>query len=148
MAKFEFKGINEYDKMLVKLGDQYDPICQSMLSKAVQIAANALRQATSVFAKHIKPKKAKHNQYGWFAQVHFGGQIKNRSNTGSGTNAARAAVIYEYGRTAGTYTDKKGHKRHFPAQPARPFIKRSMAECEQQVVDAMQEVYDEAVKKL
>lgn len=148
VARFEFTGLEEYDKALAKLGDHYGPLCEKMLARAVKIVANAMKKANSVFARHVKPKKAKHNKNGWYAQVQFGGRIKNRSETGSGTSAARAAVIYEYGRRAGTYTDSKGHTRPFEAQSARPWIKSTVAGCEEEVVAAMQEEYDEAVKRL
>lgn len=147
MATFSFEGAEDYDKMLVKMGDYYGPTCERMLNRAVAIMEDALKKANSVFAKYVRGKKAKHNKYGWFAQVHFGGHFKNRGDA-TGTSAARAAVIYEYGRTAGTYIDSYGHKRPYHAQPARPWIRATAKKVEPEIVQAMQEEYDKAVSEL
>ena len=147
MATFEFEGAEDYDKAIVKLGDLYGPTCMRMLNRAVEIMTAALKRANSVFAKYVRGKKAKHNEYGWFAQVHFGGHFINRGDA-TGTSAARAAVIYEYGRAAGSYVDSNGHTRPVHAQPARPWIRAAAKSVEGEVVAAMQEEYDKAVSEL
>lgn len=147
MATFKFEGAEDYDKAIVKLGDLYGPTCERMLNRAVKIMKDALKRANSVFAKYVRGKKAKHNKYGWFAQVHFGGHFINRGDA-TGTSAARAAVIYEYGRAAGSYVDSKGHTRPVHAQPARPWIRATAQSVEGEVVAAMQEEYDKAVAEI
>lgn len=143
MARFHFQGLEDYGKTIAKVGDLYGPMCEAMLNRAVQIVVEKLKSASNVFAKHVKAKKARHNKFGWFAQVHFGGKVHNRSETGSGTSAARAATVYEYGRSETTYyTDKNGVRRSIPPQPARPFIRPTVEAVEGEVIAAMEEEMD------
>ena len=147
--KFKMEGFEEYDKAITRLGQAYGPTCKSMLAAAVKIVSGKLKAANGIFAKHVKGQAAKHSRFGgWYAKVHFGGAKNSRSETRSGSNAGRAALVYEYGRAAGTYKDEDGDTRHYPAQPARPFIRRTIDEAAPEVIEAMQQVYDEEVAKI
>ena len=142
MATFEMQGIEPYIKMLERLGNASDPIIIRTIKAGTTAALSALKSANSTFAKYLKAKAPKKNEYGWFGQVQFKG------NTSSGESAAKAATVNEYGCAAGTYTDKKGHKRPYHAQPARPWIRAAVKGSEAKVTAAMQEEYDKAVSEL
>ncbi|PWM62168.1 MAG: hypothetical protein DBX63_06590 [Clostridia bacterium] len=142
MATFEMQGIEPYIKMLERLGNASDPIIIRTIKAGTKAALSALKSANSTFAKYLKAKAPKKNEYGWFAQVQFKGK------TSSGESAAKAASVYEYGRKGGTYTDRKGHTRPFHAQPARPWIRATAQSVEGEVVAAMQEEYDKAVAEI
>ena len=115
MATFEMQGIEPYIKMLERLGNASDPIIIRTIKAGTKAALSALKSANSTFAKYLKAKAPKKN---------------------------------EYGRAAGTYTDKKGHKRPYHAQPARPWIRAAVKGSEAKVTAAMQEEYDKAVSEL
>lgn len=136
------QGIEPYIKMLERLGNASDPIIIRTIKAGTKAALSALKSANSTFAKYLKAKAPKKNEYGWFAQVQFKGK------TSSGESAAKAASVYEYGRKGGTYTDRKGHTRPFHAQPARPWIRATAQSVEGEVVAAMQEEYDKAVAEI
>ena len=142
MATIKMDGVDAYIEMVSKLGDMYDPIMMRVIKAGTKVALSALKSANSTFAKYLKAKAPKKNEYGWFGQVQFKG------NTSSGESAAKAATVNEYGRAAGTYTDKKGHKRPYHAQPARPWIRAAVKRSESKVTAAMQEEYDKAVSEL
>ena len=142
MATIKMDGVDAYIEMVSKLGDMYDPIMMRVIKAGTKVALSALKSANSTFAKYLKAKAPKKNEYGWFGQVQFKG------NTSSGESAAKAATVNEYGRAAGTYTDKKGHKRPYHAQPARPWIRAAVKGSEAEVTAAMQEEYDKAVSEL
>lgn len=162
--KFKMTGFEEYDDALKRLGAAYDPTCKKMLAAATRIVKEKLMAANSEFAKYVKGKTAKRSNFGgWYAKVGFGGYKNGAQFTSGGTYAARAAVIYEYGRTAGTYRANYTQRRNFfgekfitmkpdvheyPDQPARPFIRRTIDEAAPEVVEAMQQIYEEEVKKI
>lgn len=135
-------GVDAYIEMVSKLGNMYDPIMMRVIKAGRKVILDAMRAANATFANFLKGTTPKKNEYGWFAQVQFKGK------TSSGESAAKAASVYEYGRRAGTYTDKKGHKRPYHAQPARPWIRATIKNAEPKAVQAMQEEYDKAVSEL
>jgi hypothetical protein len=122
LAFMEFKLPQEYEKLMNKLGDLYDDASEEMLSAGAGVVANALRGTK--FGKYVKIKKPKKNQYGWFAQVQFKGRVK------SGTKAAIAATVYEFGRGGRA------------PQPARPQIRTAAKGAEGAAVKAMQDVLE------
>jgi hypothetical protein len=130
MASFRFEVSPEWDKALMKLDTLYDDTCEEMLNTGGSILAEKLKRAGSQFAEYIKLKKAKRNQYGWFAQIQF------RGKTSSGEPAALAASVYEYGRQG------------YHPQQAKPFVRPTAQAAEKEVVDAMQNVLEEALKKI
>ena len=142
MATIKMDGVDAYIEMVSKLGDMYDPIMMRVIKAGQMVVLGAMRAANAMFANFLKGTTPKKNEYGWFAQVQFKGK------TSSGESAAKAASVYEYGRRAGTYTDKKGHKRPYHAQPARPWIRATIKNAEPKAVQAMQEEYDKAVSEL
>jgi hypothetical protein len=128
MATFSWDSGN-YEAMLSRLQGETDNIIKKMLSAGALVVFNALKRASSTFSKYWKIRAPKKNQYGWFAQV----QLKGK--TSSGAPAALAANVYEYGRKD-------------ESQSARPFIRSTVKEIEQGVIDTMQAVYDEEAAKL
>ena len=142
MATIKMDGVDAYIEMVSKLGDMYDPIMMRVIKAGQMVVLGAMRAANATFSNFLRGTTPKKNEYGWFAQVQFKGE------TSSGESAAKAASVYEYGRVAGTYTDKKGHKRPYHAQPARPWIRATIKNAEPKAVQAMQEEYDKAVSEL
>lgn len=127
--KFQFDGIDSYLNRLAALGDNLEATEQKMCDEGAKIVAARLKNANNKFSKYVKLKKAKHNSYGWYAQIQFKG------TTESGASAALAASVYEHGRDS------------YNPQPARPFINKTAAACRDEVMLKMQEIYDEAVKE-
>lgn len=142
MATIKMDGVDAYIEMVSRLGNMYDPIMMRVIKAGRKVILDAMRAANATFANFLKGTSPKKNEYGWFAQVQFKGK------TSSGESAAKAASVYEYGRGAGTYTDKKGNKRPYHAQPARPWIRATAQSVEGEVVAAMQEEYDKAVAEI
>lgn len=142
MATFEMDGVDAYIEMVNKLGSSYDTIVQRVVKKGCAVAAKLIAAANNKFAKYVKQTSPKKNEYGWYAQVKFDGK------TSSGESAAKVASVYEYGRKAGSYTDGKGHRRPYPAQAPRPWIQAAIARATPEVVQTMQEEYDEAVSSI
>jgi HK97 gp10 family phage protein len=130
MAKLEFKMDAGWERAMHKLGTLYDDTAEDMLRAGTAVLAARLKSAGAVFAKYIKIKKPSKNKYGWFAQIYFSGK------TSSGAPAGLAANVYEYGRGGEN------------PQPARPFVRPTIESSEKEVVDAMQTVLEEALKKL
>lgn len=141
MATIDFKGMDEYMQMCARLGDAYPGTAAHMCNAGAKIVREHLAKAVPQFAPYIKPKKAKHNMYGWFAQVIFSGKTKH------GTPANIAATVYEYGRKERTYKNPFGHDQKVPAQEARPFIRATVAACEPAVVERMAEIFDEDLRR-
>ena len=130
MATMKFEGFDEYEQMLAKLGDSMDRVLKEMVSTGLRILYAKIKSANATFAKYVKMKAARKNQYGWFAQVQF------RGKTESGTPAALAVNVYEHGRS-GTN-----------AQPARPWLDAACAAAEPECIAEMQKLYDEEAEKL
>jgi len=158
--KFKMEGFDEYDNKLAQMSTAYEPMCKAMLKVAVKIVKAKLQAANNTFSKYVRGQAAKRSRYGgWYAKVGFGG---TKGWTSGNTYPARAATVYEYGRTGGTYEadyfskyvdDEKAvrfgkHTHSYPDQPARPFIRRTIDEAAPEVVEAMQQVYDEEVAKI
>ena len=127
MADVRFDGLDGYEQMLAKLGDNSDEVFSKMVTAGVKVAFAAIKGRAGQFAKYVHVKGARKNQYGHFAQVQFKGK------TSSGAPAALAVNVYEHGR---------------PGQPARPWLSATCVSTEPNVVVAMQEVYDTEVAKL
>ena len=142
MATIKMDGVDAYIEMVSRLGNMYDPIMMRVIKAGRKVILDAMRAANATFANFLKGTSPKKNEYGWCAQVQFKGK------TSSGESAAKAASVYEYGRGAGTYTDKKGNKRPYHAQPARPWIRATIKNAEPKAVQAMQEEYDKAVAEI
>lgn len=130
MATVKFEGFDAYEQMLGKLGDSTDRVLKEMVSAGLRILYAKIKCANATFAKYVKMKAARKNQYGWFAQVQF------RGKTESGTPAALAANVYEHGRSG----------KH--AQPARPWLNAACAAVEPECVAEMQRIYDEEAGKI
>lgn len=134
MADFKFEISPEWERALQKLDGLYDEVAPKMLEKADAIVAAALK--STKFGKYVKVKKPKKNKYGWFSQVQF------RGKTSSGEPAAKAATVYEYGRNVDASKDG------ISIQPARPEIRPKVASVEPEAINAMEQVMEEALKKL
>jgi hypothetical protein len=128
MASFKFEMSPEWEKAMYKLDTLYDDVSADMLNAGTAVVAGRLKGTK--FGKYVKVKKPKKNQYGWFSQVQFRGTVE------SGTKAAIAATVYEYGRGGRA------------PQPARPEIRPTVQASEGEAVKAMEEVLKEALKKL
>ena len=128
MATFEVEGIDDYLTMLKKLGGSSDEVFADMCNTGATIVAGKLKALNFPFGKYVRIKKAKHNNYGWFAQVQFNGK------TSTGASAAMAANVYEHGS-------------HYHNRKAHPLITAAITSCEKEVADAMEKVYEEAVAK-
>lgn len=123
MATVEFEGMDDYLTMLQRLEYYWQPTLQKMLNEGAKVVKTKLSIAGPKFAKYLKVKRAKKNEYGWFAQVQF------RGTTSSGMPASLAAMVYEHGR---------GGKN---PQHARPFIYKTCKAAEPEVFEKMQDVY-------
>ena len=130
MAKFEWTGDDRMYAALENSVQKFPGICQAMLKDAAQYILFELKLANTTFQRFWKANKPKHNNLGWFVAVVLKGK------TSSGTPAALAANVYEYGR---------GGKH---PQPARPFIRKTLKDCEGQVQDIMQGTYDRYMKEV
>ncbi|MEN6595745.1 MAG: hypothetical protein ABFC31_12450 [Clostridiaceae bacterium] len=130
MATVKFEGFDAYEQMLSKLGDDADRVQKEMVSAGLRILYAKIKGANATFARFVKMKAARKNQYGWFAQVQFRGKTKE------GTPAALAINVYEHGRSG----------KH--AQPARPWLNAACAAVESECVSEMQRIYDEEAGKL
>lgn len=130
MATVKFEGFDEYEKMLAKLGDSTDNVLKEMVGAGLRILYAKIKSANAKFAKYVKMKAVRKNQWGWFAQVQF------RGKTESGSPAALAVNVYEHGRSGKN------------AQPARPWLNAACASAEPECVAEMQRIYDEEAEKL
>ncbi|MEA4914568.1 MAG: hypothetical protein VB061_08355 [Christensenella sp.] len=130
MATVKFEGFDAYEKMLAKLGDSTDSVLKQMVSAGLRILYAKIKSANATFARYVKMKAARKNQYGWFAQVQFKGK------TESGAPAALAVNVYEHGRSGNN------------AQPARPWLDAACAAAEPECIAEMQRIYDEEAQKL
>lgn len=130
MATVKFEGFDEYEKMLAKLGDSTDSVIKTMVTAGLRILYAKIKSANAKFAKYVKMKAARKNQWGWFAQVQF------RGKTEAGTPAALAVNVYEHGRSGKS------------AQPARPWLNAACEQAEPECVAEMQRIYDEEAEKL
>ena len=130
MATVKFEGFDAYEQMLAKLGNDTDRAQKEMVAAGLRILYEKIRGANATFARFVRMKTARKNQYGWFAQVQF------RGKTDEGTPAALAVNVYEHGR---------GGKN---AQPARPWLNAACAGAEPECVAEMQRIYDEEAEKL
>ncbi len=130
MATVKFEGFDTYEQMLARLGNDADRVQKEMVGAGLRILYAKIKGANATFARFVKMKAARKNQYGWFAQVQF------RGKTDEGTPAALAVNVYEHGRS-GTN-----------AQPARPWLNAACASAEPECVAEMQKIYDEEVEKL
>ena len=52
------------------------------------------------------------------------------------------------GRKEGKYKSRKGNTKHYPSQRKRPFIHKTVADCEPEVIAEMQKIYDEEAEKM
>lgn len=130
MANIEFGGVDNYLQMLARLGDKHDEVMKKVVDSGARVLYQKIKGANAKFAKYVKFKGGKKNQYGWFAQVQFKGK------TESGASAGLALGVYEYGRG--------GYK----PQPARPWLKATIAAAEQETLEAMSDTYDEEAAKI
>lgn len=130
MASFKFEMSKDWEKAMLKLDTLYDDVSEEMLNAGGKIVAAKLKAANATFKKFVKLKKPKKNEYGWFTYVTFAGK------TSDGHRANTAAFVYEYGR------DGKN------PQPERPFIRATVKAAEGETVKAMENVLEEALKKL
>ena len=130
MATVKFEGFDEYEQMLAQLGDSTDSVLKSMVSAGLRILYAKIKSANATFARYVKMKAARKNQYGWFAQVQFKGK------TESGTHAALAVNVYEHGRSSKN------------SQPPRPWLNVACAAVEPECVAEMQRIYDEEAEKI
>lgn len=112
---------------------KFPGICQAMLRNAAQFVLFKLQMANSKFAKYWNVRAPKHNRYGWYIQIPLKG------NTSSGAPAPLAATVYEYGRGG---KDKKNR------QPARPFIRPTIKNAEEDVQNIMQTTYEQYMSEV
>ena len=122
----EFKLPQEYERQMQMLGALYDEASADMLEAGARVVRDALRDTK--FGKYLKIKKPKKNRYGWFIQVQYSGK------TTSGTKAAIAATVYEFGRGGRA------------PQPARPEVRAKVKGVESEAVKAMQDALDARLK--
>ena len=130
MATVKFEGFDAYEQMLSKLGDSTDSVLKEMVTAGLGVLYAKVKSASATFARYVKMKAARKNQYGWFAQVQF------RGKTESGTPAALAVNVYEHGRSGKN------------AQPARPWLNAACEQAEPECVAEMQRIYDEEAEEL
>ena len=131
--KFEQKQFDSYIAALGKMGDAYDTACESALDKAAALVCERLKAANASYAKFWKVKRAKHNQYGWFAQVQARGKAKR-----TGERAGFVIAMNEYGASK----NRKGE------QPARPFVRKTIKESGAEVAKIVEDEFNEELKKL
>lgn len=127
MAFVKFSVSPEWEKKLNSLTGMYDDVCKKMLDAGAKVMHQRLKQTK--FGKYLRKRRPKKNKYGWFIQVQYKGNVK------SGTPAAIAATVYEYGRGGRA------------PQPARPQIRPAIQNMEGEVVEAMDVALDDFIDK-
>ena len=130
MARMEWKGDVEMQAALHNAEMKLPSIIQEMLRSAAQFLLFELQSANNTFRKYWKANKAKKNQWGWFVKIGLKGK------TESGAPAALAANVSEYGRQG------------YHPQPARPFIRRTLQNAEEDVENIMQTTFDQEMKEV
>jgi len=130
MAKFEWKGDDEMRIALERSTAKFPGICQAMLRAAAQYILFELQMANATFQKFWKAYAPKQSKTGWTAS------ISPKGKTSSGAAAALALSVNEYGR---------GGKR---PQPARPFVRQTLKDSEEQVQIIMQNEYDKYMREI
>ena len=130
MAKMEWKGDVEMQAALYNAEMKLPSIVQEMLKSASQFLLFELQNANDTFRRFWKANPAKKNQWGWFVKIGLKGK------TASGTPAALAANVSEYGRQG------------YHPQPARPFIKKTLQDAEEDVENIMQSTFDQKMKEV
>jgi hypothetical protein len=129
--RVEFEGDDGYIQALAKLGDNYGPISEKMLTAGIKYMLEQIKSATPKFASYFTIQKPKQNEYGWFAMIRM-----KKVKTSSGAPVQLAANVYEYGRKA------------YHQQIARPHVRATIKAAEQPVSEIMQQVYDEEARKI
>lgn len=113
--------------------ENIDKVAPKMLNAAKKVVKPVLKKnisrhrRTGDLEKSIKGDKNRKNQYGWYTKLFFDGYDRNGV-----PNNLKANVI-ENGRS-------NGNRGNIPAQP---FLQKTVNESNDDVVDAMQEVYNE-----
>ena len=131
MARMEWKGDVEMQAALYNAEMKLPSIIQEMLRSAAQFVLIELQMANNTFRKYWKANKAKKNQWGWFVKIGPG-----KAKTSEGTPAALAMNVSEYGRQG------------YHPQPARPFIRRTLKNAEEDVENIMQTTFDQKMKEV
>jgi HK97 gp10 family phage protein len=127
MARFDFeipddflKGLQLTDELANEMIDSALPIYQRAIQRRLII-----HKRTGALINSVKVKKAKKARNGaYIGNVTFDGKDKN------GTSNALKAGVLENGRSD---------------MPAQPFMQAAQNDCKQEVLDKMQEVYNERV---
>lgn len=133
MASFEFNMPEEFQKELSKHLSKIDDVAPKMLEEAAPIVVNKLKKkapvSTGKMRDGIKAKKATKTKNGSYVlPIVFTGSETKTTKDGKKTkvpNAVKAAVA-EYGKSG---------------QEAKPFIRSTIKESEQSVIEKMQEVF-------
>jgi HK97 gp10 family phage protein len=133
MGRFHFEIPKEFQEKLQRL-ENIDEIAPKMIDEATPILEEAIRNRlelhkdTGALQKSLKKIKAKRTKSGaYYGSIVFKGKV---IRNGKATSNYLKAIVLEYGSSK---------------QPPRPFIKASIADCEKEVKDKMQEVFEREV---
>jgi len=134
MARFNFEISDVFQTQLNSLNN-IDEVIPKMLGEVAPITENAVKNAIMTHkktgdliksVKATKPKKYKNG--GWYIQIGFKGYSihKSKNKVFKVANAQKAMVL-EFGSSK---------------QTATPFLEKAKNDCNQQVIEKMQEVFN------
>lgn len=118
----QLRSMENIEKVAPKMLNAAKKVVRPVLKKNI-----ARHHRTGDLERSIKGDKNRKNQYGWYTKVVFDGYDRKGV-----ANDIKANVI-EYGRSNGNHGNI----------PAQPFLQKTVNESNDDVVDAMQEVYNE-----
>ena len=141
MAKFIPDNAQELLKQIAQLKSDSEAVCDKMLEAGGEVAFNAIKAKIpthwdvakkSKTLTKVKKRKKTGDKY---IRVIFKGYDRTKISKSypKGVPNSLKVAVYEYGK---------------PNQPARPFIRPAMQSAETEITAAMQNVYDEEVKKV
>ena len=117
------KQLKDVDKIAPKMLEEAAPIVEKKVKEKVPVKTGQLKKSI----KSNKPKKTKSGA--WISAITFNGKNKKSLKNGEEreTPNGRVAAVLEFGTSE---------------ERARPFVRPAVAECENEVVEKMQEVFN------
>ena len=122
------KQLKDFDKIAPKMLEEATPIVEKKVKEKVPVKTGQLKKSV----KSNKPKKTKNGA--WITEIAFKGKNKKTLKNGEEreTPNGTVAAVLEFGTSE---------------ERARPFVRPAVAECENEVVEKMQEVFNREASK-
>lgn len=117
------KQLKDFDKIAPKMLEEAAPIVEKKVKEKAPVKTGQLQKSVKI----NKPKKSKSGA--WISAITFNGKNKKTLKNGEEreTPNATIAAVLEFGKSD---------------RSARPFVRPAVAECENEVVEKMQEVFN------